>query len=236
MTSGSTSREDEVKRNETELFSPAGSRRSAGLLCSEWWSHCRWLLLKSRTLEDKHTESTVRKWSHTHTKGQKPSHTHTLQQVSPRCVICSGIWTGICSAATELGAGLPPLSSNRVSRICSEEEEGLPGPDEVCEDAISSWRPFRRTDDTHRVISNWRIWTRFPHLIKVCVCVCVFTTEGDVLVIGYLSLDAPPLGSQPLRRPDAAPPSCQILPPDLILVLHLQLGYPETHVTDSCCL
>lgn len=67
------------------------------------------------------------------------------------------------------------------------------------------------------------------NIVCVRVCVCVFTTEGDVLVIGYLSLDAPPLRSQPLRRPDAAPPSCQILPPDLILVLHLQLRYPETH-------
>lgn len=45
---------------------------------------------------------------------------------SPRCVICSGIWTGICKAATELGAGLL-VSSTRVSRICSDEEEdGLP--------------------------------------------------------------------------------------------------------------
>lgn len=135
----------------SESFSPAGSRRSAGLLCSEWSSHCRWLLLKNRTLEDEHTQSTVRKQTRFH-REEKPSHTHTQWQwVSPRCVICSGIWTGICSAATELGAGLPPLSSSRVSRICSEEEEGLPGPDEVCEDAISSWRPFRRTDHTHRV-------------------------------------------------------------------------------------
>lgn len=78
----------------------------------------------------------------------------TLRQtnVSPRCVICSGICTGICSAATELGAGLPPpqpLSSSRVSRIWRAEEEGLPGPDGVCEDDMSSWRPFRRTGDRH---------------------------------------------------------------------------------------
>lgn len=72
-----------------------------------------------------------------------------LQGVSPRCVICSGICTGICSAATELGAGLPPLSSSRVSRIWRAEEEGLPGPDDVCEDDMSSWRPFRRTGHTH---------------------------------------------------------------------------------------
>lgn len=67
------------------------------------------------------------------------------------CVICSGICKGICSAATEPGAGLPLLSSNRVSRIWreEEEEEGLPGPDDVCDDAISSWRPFRSTADTH---------------------------------------------------------------------------------------
>lgn len=29
--------------------------------------------------------------------------------------------------------------------------------------------------------------------VLICVCVCIHTTEGDVLVIGHLSLDAPPL-------------------------------------------
>ena len=75
--------------------------------------------------------------------------------------------------------------------------------------------------------------------VRVCVCVCVFTYEGDVLVIGHLSLDAPPLGSQPLRRPHAAPPPGQVLPLDLVLVLHLQLRYPATSrftVKDTCSL
>lgn len=40
-------------------------------------------------------------------------------------MICSGIWTGICSAATGLELELPLLlfSSSRVSRIWREEEE-----------------------------------------------------------------------------------------------------------------
>ena len=133
---------------ETKI-SPAGSRRSAGLLCSGWWSHCRWLLPRNLQLEEKQTKLS-----------QKPTSAEVSlisivvvmihMWVSPRCVICSGIWTGICSAATELGAGLLPLSSNRVRRIWSEEEEeGLPGPDPVCcDDSITSWRPFSRTD-TH---------------------------------------------------------------------------------------
>ncbi len=70
-------------------------------------------------------------------------------------------------------------------------------------------------------------------LTITCVCshvrVCVCTAEGDLLVIGYLSLDAPPLGSQPLRRSDAAPPAGKVLPLDFILILHFQLRYPETH-------
>ncbi|TNN51396.1 hypothetical protein EYF80_038369 [Liparis tanakae] len=58
-----------------------------------------------------------------------------LEVVGPRGAggLQEGSHSGICSAATQPGAGLPtPPSSNRVSRIWSEdeeEEEGLPGPD-----------------------------------------------------------------------------------------------------------
>lgn len=55
-----------------------------------------------------------------------------------------------------------------------------------------------------------------------------FTAERDVLVVGDLSLDAPPLWSEPLRRPDAAPPPGQVIPLDFVLVLHLQPRDPET--------
>lgn len=61
------------------------------------------------------------------------------------------------------------------------------------------------------------------------------TAERDLLVIGHLSLDAPPLGSQPLRRADAAPPAGELLPLDLVLVLHLQLRYPVTQRQQSGC-
>lgn len=102
------------------------------------------------------------------TSGGSNSSGREIPAVSPRCVICSGICTGICSAATELGAGLPLLSSSRVSRIW--REEGLPGPEAVCEDIITSWRALSRTEPQERTF----VGTIVSSAACVCVCVCVY--------------------------------------------------------------
>lgn len=124
----------------------AGSQRSAGLRSSEWWFHCRWRPLRSLMLRQ-----IFKKIDFNHSDRPQACAAAASASLfrSPRWVICSGIWTGICKAATELGAGLL-VSSTRVSRICSDEEEdGLPWPEDVCEEDMSSWRPLRRTGQTH---------------------------------------------------------------------------------------
>lgn len=118
--------------------SPAGSQRSAGVLSSEWWRLRLQPHLKLQT-DTRWAGGTAR-----HITGCVRS--PEGRRLSPRWVICSGIWTGICSAASGPETGLQPLlSSSRARRIWSEEEEGLPGRDAVCDDVISSSRPFRRT-------------------------------------------------------------------------------------------
>lgn len=113
----------------------------------------------------------------------RKSHTRPPSgRVSPRWVICSGIWTGICSAATELEVGLPLLSSSRVSRICSEEEEGLPDPECVCEDVISSSRPFSRTGKTHATTERHWLLHLFV-LWSLCGCFYLAILTVSTIII-----------------------------------------------------
>lgn len=52
------------------------------------------------------------------------------------------------------------------------------------------------------------------------------TGKGKLLVIGHLSFDGPPFATEPLRWANAAPATSQNVPINIILILHIQLGYP----------
>ncbi len=52
------------------------------------------------------------------------------------------------------------------------------------------------------------------------------TRKGKFLVIGHLSFDGPPFAAEPLRRANAAPPTGQNVPINVVLILHIQFSYP----------
>lgn len=98
-------------------------------------------------------------------------------------------------------------------------------------DLVHRWRrclhnilqPFQQ-DYTHREQTllqclNSHYYSRHAELWRL-------TWKGKLLVIGHLSFDGPPFAAEPLRRANAAPASSQNVPINVILILHIQLGYP----------
>lgn len=130
---------------------------------------------------------------------------------SQTCVICTGIWTGICSAVTGLGDALADREPTTTTLFIVDGGA-----------STTSCSPFNRT--THREQTllqclNSHYYSRHAELWRL-------TGKGKLLVIGHLSFDGPPFATKPLRRANAAPATSQNVPINVILILHIQLGYP----------